>query len=170
MNILLIGFKHVGKSVVGKILSHRLNLPFIDLDEAILQHYSSPREIMNRRGEQYFRNLEHQVLQQIIASTPTVIALGGGTPIMLKNRKLMQNNIVIYLTANKKIVFDRIMQSGIPAFFSKDEKPEDTFNKLWQERQPIYEQLATLTITNNDTILGCVEDIINALPQGKISL
>lgn len=166
-SILLIGFKHVGKSVIGRELAFRLGWPFIDLDKAIerafenkYQEKCSCRQIMEKRGQSYFRNLEKKVLVQAIQSTPSVISLGGGTPMDEENQKLIKCHKVIHITAPRETVFKRIMSEGRPAFFSVEEPPLEAFNRLWDEREKIYQKLTGFSVNNNGSVVSGVAQIL----------
>ena len=144
---------------------------FIDLDDEIItEHHKrtgeklSCREIMKLHGEDFFRKIEHEVLQDVLlAKGLVVLALGGGTPMIEENRKLLQEHINIHITAPKSIVFERIMINGKPAFFPKDNEPFDTFQKLWKEREPVFQSLATFTVENTGTVDQAVENILTQL-------
>jgi shikimate kinase len=78
--IYLLGFMGSGKSTVGKLLSCELRWPFIDLDVVIEAGQGlSIREIFERSGESFFRQLERAALTEVSRTEPAVIALGGGT-------------------------------------------------------------------------------------------
>ena len=92
--IFLTGAPASGKTTLGRALAARLSLPFIDLDEAIVQ--SSGRtipEIFAASGESYFRDLEARILAETIrtADGRSVIALGGGTLLREDNRVLAES-------------------------------------------------------------------------------
>lgn len=168
--IILIGFKHVGKSVIGAELATRLTLPFVDLDNAIEsafenthQQIYSCRHIMEKYGQPYFRQLEKQTLAHIIQSVPSVISLGGGTPMLQDNQTLIRPHVCIHITAPRKVVFERIMQRGKPTFFPADMPPLQAFNRLWDERETVYNELADFAINNNDSITSGVNQIIQYL-------
>src|SRR5208337_3969707 len=78
--IYLLGFMGSGKSTVGELLSRELRWPFIDLDTVIEAGQGvSIREIFERSGEPFFRQLERAALTEVSKIEPAVIALGGGT-------------------------------------------------------------------------------------------
>jgi len=78
--IYLLGFMGSGKSTVGELLSRELQWPFIDLDTVIEAGQGvSIREIFERSGEPFFRQLERAALTEVLKTEPAVIALGGGT-------------------------------------------------------------------------------------------
>lgn len=163
----LIGFKHVGKSVVGRALALRLNQPFVDLDQVVETLYAtqqgewaSCRDIMVRHGQGYFRALEKQALSGILPEQVSVIALGGGTPWDHDNQRWLSQHHVIHLCAPQKVVFERIMAQGQPAFFPVDVDPLLTFQRLWQERIPVYNALSALVVDNHGEVNATVDLIL----------
>ena len=173
-HIILIGFKHVGKSVIGRQLAAELERPYRDLDEVIEQihqlrngAFQSCREIMNERGEKYFRDMEHEALQQVLNEPPpAIIAVGGGTPLSIENQKLLRGHQLIHVTASKSKVYERIMVSGRPAFFPKGRNSYLAFNELWQERDLIYRQLCKVTVDNSRSLDTTVQTLKTFLMPG----
>lgn len=172
-HIILIGFKNSGKSIVGSMLAKRMRRPFVDLDEKIQELHEQQsgkkmtcRKIMEECGEIAFREMENTALNRIteIENSPIIISVGGGTPMMSENQKLMNGHHIIHISAPKSIVFERIMINGKPAFFPKGEEAFISFQKLWNEREPIFQKLATISINNNGSIEQSVEMILNQLP------
>src|SRR3989339_1231267 len=98
-HIILIGFKAVGKSSVARSLAQQLNLNLIDLDQEIERSHKnlSCREIVEQKGEAHFRELEEQTLERILKSDPSIIALGGGAILNLKNRELIKNHKIVHV-------------------------------------------------------------------------
>lgn len=171
-HIILIGFKHVGKTAIGKKLAEHLHSPFIDSDLHLELLYAqktqkklSCRQIMQAEGQKYFRDLEHQILQQIITLPASIIAVGGGTVLAECNQRILNSQLVIHVTAPKEIVYERIIKKGNPAFFTDDEPMEVTFNRLWKEREGIYKKLATLTIENDSTLEKALENCLQILAE-----
>lgn len=166
-HIILIGFKNVGKTRIAKMLAQDLGLPYADLDAEIEQKYSdthhkklSCRQIMTAHGEPFFRALEHDVLQRIL-TTPTkmVIALGGGAVLRKDHHALLRKHVLIHVVAPQALVYERIMVNGRPTFFGQEENSYDAFERLWDERKPVYESLATLTLDNGSSVEDAVEKI-----------
>ncbi len=88
--VYLVGFMAAGKSAVGSALAGLLGVDFYDLDRLIEQRAGAPvHEIFERRGEGWFRDLEHQCLEQTGALESAVIATGGGTMTFARNRELI---------------------------------------------------------------------------------
>jgi shikimate kinase len=89
--IYLLGFMGSGKSTVGELLSRELRWPFIDLDAVIEAGQGvSIREIFERSGEPFFRQLERAALTEVLKTEPAVIALGGGTFAYEPNLELLR--------------------------------------------------------------------------------
>ncbi len=170
--IVLIGFKHVGKTQVGKRLARRLRKPFTDLDRQIEKVYAdtfdealSSRQIMQRHGEDFFRRLETKVLRQTLTGPSGVLATGGGTPLRTKNQWLLKKHQIIYIQAPAELIFERIMRRGRPAFFPEHIDPLLSFQKLWAAREPIYRSLNAVVVENKDSVTDTVEQIVQKLAR-----
>lgn len=91
MNIVLIGLKSCGKTSVGRALAAKLGKFFIDTDELIMERHGnrrqSIREICLQNGENYFRNLEKEVIATLAALDDAVVATGGGAVLEEENIK-----------------------------------------------------------------------------------
>lgn len=101
-----------GKTTIGKILSKKLNIPFIDLDEYIeKKEQLSINEIFTTKGEIYFRKQEHLFFKELLQSRETfVLSLGGGTPCYANNHLLLQSDVAdsFYLKAKVSTLVDRL--------------------------------------------------------------
>ena len=159
-HIILIGYKSVGKSAIGRELAREIKMRFIDLDEEVEKIYKREnklprnyRQIMLAVGQEVFRELEHRALQIALQNVSCcVISLGGGTPIFPKNKILIKSHTVIQITAPKNIVYERIMMNGKPAFFPDNEHPLVSFNRGWNGRKKIYDALANIKIDNSGSL------------------
>lgn len=170
-HIVLVGFKNVGKSSMGKALSIQLGVPFVDSDRELERKYAeetgsalSCREIMRERGEECFRSLEHAVLTDLLNRPEVaVIAAGGGAPLIEKNQQLLKNHQVVYVTAHKGSVYERIMVNGWPAFFPRDVDPYISFQRIWAEREPVYQALTDITVDNSGPLEKTVLELVEQL-------
>lgn len=172
--IILLGFKNVGKSTVGKKLAEKLRRPFIDLDEEIEQTYQSQaqqhlscREILIRHGEFFFREVEAQALRKVMNKPTAVIALGGGTPLREENQLLLKPHWLVHITAAPNIVYQRMMAHGKPAFFPMEQNTEDFFQRLWSQRETVYAGLADLTVDNTESVEQTVAVILKSLEKTR---
>jgi len=170
-HLILIGFKHAGKTLLGENLSTRLNRPFVDLDAEIIRQHTaqcgqeqSCREILQHHGDEFFRELESVALKEVLSEEiPLILALGGGTPLMKRNQTLLKGQQIVHITAPRSIVFERIMINGKPAFFSQETDAFEQFQKLWEERLPVFEQLAKITVKNEGAIDTLADEVLTRL-------
>jgi len=149
--IVLIGPPGAGKSSIGKALAKELNLNFIDSDseiEKISQKKIS--EIFIEDGEPAFRLLEVDVVRKVLADFDGVISLGGGAPINKEIQEVLQD-------ANYPVVFIdvSIAQAATRIGFNKDRplllvNPRQQWISLMNDRRPIYEKLASQTISSDN--------------------
>ncbi len=174
-HIVIIGFKSVGKSSVGKALAQQLNRPFFDLDAFIEFDYREKyqqaltfREILAKHGEKFFREMETSALQRCLKQQPAaVIALGGGAAMLEENQQLIQSHWVVHIVAQKDVVFNRMMKLGVPAFFPKGQDPAQFFQQLWSQRIEMYDTLSDVTADNTFAVEDAVEDILKEWEKAK---
>tara|TARA_Y100000385_G_scaffold62598_1_gene61457 strand:- start:2430 stop:2948 length:519 start_codon:yes stop_codon:yes gene_type:complete len=110
--IILIGMMGSGKSTVGLRLAQYLGFKFIDTDEMIVNtENSSIINIFKNKGENYFRDLETNLLDKLdkIEKNNVVIATGGGLPIYNNNmKKLMKIGSTVYLSITPSEIYFRL--------------------------------------------------------------
>jgi len=167
MNIILIGFKGCGKTLIGKTLAAKLKRGFYDTDSIIesiyaeeIKSYLSFREIYKKHGSEYFRNLERKALKRVEGFESSIISLGGGTLFLGKDvYGKFKGHIVIYLHVEPDILYERIIKNAIPAFFDSL-NPRQSFNKLYTERLPSYKRLANIVIDNSRDVEETVNNIL----------
>lgn len=174
--IILIGFKHAGKTVLGAALAKVLKMDFTDLDAMIELHYLQSmgealtcRKMVHKHGIDYFRSLESHILKKVMDMKPSILALGGGTPLKTANQELIAKGTVIQIKAPKGRVFERIMMQGRPAFFPDGEDAFDAFIRIWEEREPIYHRIADYYIDNTGSIEEGVQQILASLKQENVA-
>ena len=91
-NVILIGFMGSGKTRVGVKLSYRLRMPVEDTDK-LIEHREgrSISEIFAKEGEDWFRQQETKLLQELTQKKQRVIySVGGGTPVRPENREILK--------------------------------------------------------------------------------
>ena len=112
-NIVFLGMMGSGKSCIGKLVSKKLNLPFIDIDNLIEESAGMTiSEIFAKKGENYFRGLEEKITLQSLKETRNVVSLGGGGFINDKIRKeIIDNHFSFWLNWDVSILIKRIKDS-----------------------------------------------------------
>ncbi len=143
MRLYLLGFMGSGKSHVGKKLSARLNIPFIDLDDYIVrQEQKSINQIFQEKGEAGFRQIEKQCLINTGKMPNVIIGCGGGTPCFFNNMEWMnENGATYYLNYPVEILFHRLKtrKSRRPLIKDMDDSTLFSFiNQKLNERSKYY--------------------------------
>jgi shikimate kinase len=152
--IILMGIKHSGKTSLGKMIARDLYLPFQDLDTLMEELYSEDRKFNIRQiylklGEIGFRDLEYKAIQKTDIKGKTILSLGGGT---IDNPEVMalvkKADLLVFLDAEEKTLFDRIQKNGFPSFLKKS--PEKLFHNLYIRRRDLYKKIADITLKIKD--------------------
>ena len=157
MNAVLIGYRGCGKSTIGRKLADRLWCRFVDIDQLIVEKAGkSIREIFAQDGEERFRDLETEVLREVLPKGDHVLGLGGGTVMREQNRQLIRESgaKVFYLRCDAEELLRRIQADAKIA----DSRPNLTdlgggieeIRHLLSIREPIYRQIkhAELDVTH----------------------
>ena len=140
-NIIICGFMGTGKSVVGKAVSAALGFDFLDTDSLIEHRYGKTvAEIFREDGEEYFRDLEKEVLF-CLPEHNSVIAAGGGMIIDRENfKRLLGLGVMVLLTASLETIFRRIGDDNSRPLLS-DENLKGKVQELLSQRQPAYDRI-----------------------------
>ncbi len=165
MKIVLTGFMGSGKTSVGRELSRRLGYPFIDTDVLIEEREGMPISlIFKEKGEDYFRRLECEIVEEVLQRSDVVIATGGG---VIKNKRNVENlrrrGIIVWLKTDPEIILKRIMLEGGKRPLLNVEEPLEEINKLLSAREGFYMQADTVVETNFITPGEAAEEIIEKL-------
>ncbi|KAK9823384.1 hypothetical protein WJX72_002397 [[Myrmecia] bisecta] len=103
-----------GKSTVGKLLGKALTYPLLDSDGLIQQLAGqSIKEIFETEGEEAFRDMETEVLQQLMPFKACVIATGGGVVLRRKNWGYMHHGVVVWLNGSPELLARRTSRDGL---------------------------------------------------------
>ena len=137
-NIVLIGMMGSGKSLIGKILSKKLNLNFVDIDQKIEEiEKITISDIFKNKGEKYFREIEKNISIDYLKLENKIISLGGGGYINQSIRKqCFKNCTTFWLNWKNEILIKRIINSKKRPLAMKLNSFE--INKLILKRSKIY--------------------------------
>ena len=138
-NLVLVGMMAVGKSTIGKIVSRKCELDFIDIDAIIeKKNLMTIKEIFEKKGENFFRSQEEDNVLQALKKNSCVIALGGGAFINKKIREnILKKAISFWLDVDFKILNKRLMYSKKRPLLKK-EYDKNKIKELYLERRKIY--------------------------------
>lgn len=165
MNIVLIGFMGSGKTVVGRRLAAELRLDFLDTDELIEKTAGKKiSEIFAAEGEEYFRDLESEVLKTLRDYDHFVLSTGGGMVLRAENVALLKGlGPVVLLWTDPEKIWHRIKHEEHRPLL-KVADPEGEIVKRLGDREPFYRQAADWIIdTSKLDVDQVTEEIIKWL-------
>jgi shikimate kinase len=157
MNLILFGFKGVGKTFYGRKLAHLMHRPFIDTDDLSEELYAeekgerlTSKQIFQELGAVPFRALEKQAVFSLGKIKNSVIALGGGAIVDPDNLEFLQKlGALVYLKASPETLrlrMQKAIDKGETPAIVDPKQLETTFWRLIQERLPLYESIQCDTI------------------------
>ena len=169
MIISLVGYMGSGKSHISKILSDKINFKLIDLDKEISRRNKlTIPEIFEKKGEIYFRKLERETLEEILATQENIVlSLGGGTPVYYNNMEIINNNSAsIFLRASIATLAERISKQKekrpLIAKIADEDLPEFIAKHLFERN--VYYSKAQLSInTDQKDPEDIIQEIIEKL-------
>lgn len=158
MKIFLIGFMGSGKTHWGRQLSAKLGLPFYDLDTVIVEKEGRTiAELFSEKGEEYFRYLEKDTLEEIVDYQESfILSCGGGTPCFFNNIEFMKKNgKVIWLNTSidalKQRLFKERTSRPLISEVNDEELRRYIVRKLSERR--MYYQQADVTVSEESATL-----------------
>lgn len=163
-NLVLIGMPGAGKSTVGVVLAKQQGFSFVDSDLVIQEKTGLLlHEIIERQGDDGFRQVENRINASLVARH-SVIATGGS---VIYGREAMQHfkriGTVIYLKLSCSAVAERLgdlKERGVTL------REGQTLTQLYDERVPLYERYADVTVDcENKSIREIVAEIAARLPR-----
>lgn len=134
-----------GKTFMANNLSDSIHVPSLDLDQCIEEKSGcSIPELFQRLGESRFRDVEHDMLKEILSIPQSIIlALGGGTACFQRNHDLIQpDDLTIYLRCSIPVLKARLIneQEKRPMLVDQNDSLHDRILNLLAERDPWYQQ------------------------------
>jgi shikimate kinase len=150
--IVLVGFMGAGKTTVGRLLAGKLGVPFADSDLVIEERAGKPvRQIFADDGEPAFRQLEHEVIAELLGGPDLVLAAGGGAAAHPGTRALLSAVLVVYLRVSYAEAMHRVGGDQSRPMLARPD-----VGQLYTERDPLYRAAASCTV---DTDARAPEEI-----------
>lgn len=164
-NIVLIGFMGAGKSTISEFLKTAFAMDVIEMDQIIAEREGmSISDIFEVYGEQYFRDLETNLLIEMQSRTNVVISCGGGTPMRECNVvEMKKNGRVVLLTAKPETILDRVKDNHDRPLIENN-KTVPFITDLMEKRRAKYEAAADIIIeTDGKSELEICEELVHRL-------
>jgi shikimate kinase len=148
--VILIGPPGAGKSTVGGLLASRLGVSFTDTDAEVEAVAGKPvSDIFVEDGETAFRELERAAVERVLASSEGVVAVGGGAVLDQRTQADLTGQPVVYLETGFAAAAKRVgLGQARPLLIGN---PRATLKALLDQRLPIYQRLAWMTVGTDDT-------------------
>lgn len=159
--VILIGPPGAGKSTVGALLAERLSVGFLDTDASVEAVAGKPvSDIFIEDGEQAFRALERRAVAAAVAGHEGVISVGGGAVLDPGTRALLDGRSVVYLETGFAAAARRVgLDVPRPLLLGN---PRAQLKALLEQRLPVYQQLAWITVVTDSKAPAEVADEIAA--------
>ena len=157
LNFVLIGLPGVGKTTLGKLVAEQFNKEFVDMDSLIVNKENmSIKEIFDKYGEAYFRNLESNLCKELESKNNLVISTGGGVILNKENVKsLAKNGLIIFL------------DKDLDLFTLSDERPltknKEELKKIRDLRYNLYLSSCDVLINLNNNLDKNIEKIMEVV-------
>jgi len=164
-SIFLIGMMGSGKSSTGPVLAEILKYKYVDLDVLIEKLTKKTIDkVFSEEGEEYFRDLETQCLQEIIKLPSVVVSTGGGVVLKKENWGILRQGIIVWLDINKEIALNRLNSKDNIRPLLKG-NIDIKYEEIFQTRKDIYAQADLRVEINNEGVKNVAEKILNALKK-----
>jgi len=159
--LVLVGPMGAGKSSVGKELARRLGGMVLDTDEHVEnQTTTSVAEIFAAQGEETFRRYELVALEHAIVARYLVVATGGGIVTTQEALEILKHHHgVVFLDVSLEVALDRVRgDDHVRPLLSGDD--EAAMKAIMDQRRPLYEEAADLTVVTNNRSIEQITDAI----------
>lgn len=166
--IALLGLRGAGKTTIGKRLAKRRRVPFVELDKRIEQAADlSLGELFTLHGEDYYRRLEREVLQEVLREgKPMVLATGGGLVASAETFAMLRRAaITVWLRASPEDHWNRVVRQGDRRPMADHPQAMADLRSLLARREPLY-ALADHTVDTSSVRLDKVVDAIERQISG----
>lgn len=168
-NIVLIGFMGAGKSTIAGMMHEAFSMEVIEMDQVIAdQQGMSIPEIFEKYGEEYFRDLETNLLIDMQARQNVIISCGGGVALRERNVKEMKRNgKVVFLTASPETILERVRDDDDRPLLN-GHKNVEYISRMMKTRRPKYEAAADFIIsTDGKSSYDICREIVSELQRAS---
>ena len=168
-NIFLIGFMGAGKSTISDYLKNVLAMDVVEMDQCIVERQGmSISDIFETYGEEYFRELETNLLIEMQSRSNVVVSCGGGVPMRERNvTEMKKNGRVVLLTAKPETILERVKDNHDRPLLENN-KNVSFIADLLEKRRAKYEAAADIVVeTDGKSELEICEELIHRLREAE---
>ena len=168
-NIFLIGFMGAGKSTISDYLKNVLAMDVVEMDQCIVERQGmSISDIFETYGEEYFRELETNLLIEMQSRSNVVVSCGGGVPMRDRNVvEMKKNGRVVLLTAKTETILERVKDNHDRPLLENN-KNVSFIADLLEKRRAKYEAAADIVVeTDGKSELEICEEMIHRLREAE---
>lgn len=160
-HIVVVGMMGSGKSTVGRLLARRLDLPFFDSDDEVVARTGrSVTEIFSEDGEEAFRQIEADVMVDLLAAAQrSVIAAAGGAILRQSTREKLASALVVWLQVPVDVLVTRTQRGTHRPALAND--PQSVLTQMEKDRSALYGEVADIRIDAS----APVEAVVNAIME-----
>ncbi len=169
-NIFLIGFMGAGKSTISDYLKNVLAMDVVEMDQCIVERQGmSISDIFETYGEEYFRELETNLLIEMQSRSNVVVSCGGGVPMRERNVvEMKKNGRVVLLTAKPETILERVKDNHDRPLLENN-KNVSFIADLLEKRRAKYEAAADIVVeTDGKSELEICEEMIHRLREADV--
>ncbi|WP_420863683.1 shikimate kinase [Algirhabdus cladophorae] len=163
--VVFVGMMGAGKTAVGRAVAQYFDVPFRDSDAALEEAAQMTiAEIFDRDGEAFFRDRETQVIDRLLAKSPSILSTGGGAFMAARNRDLITaKGVSVWLQADLDLLWERVRHKDTrPLLRTAD--PYGTLKGIYEQRTPIYaEANVTVETLASYSISDTTQAVVQAL-------
>ena len=162
-NIFLIGYMGSGKSTVAAYMANQYGMEVFEMDEMVASREGMRiSDIFAKQGEEYFRDVETKLLQEICMQEDKVVSCGGGIVLREQNVEMMKKDgAIVLLSAKSETILERVKDDDNRPLL-KGNKTVAFINEMMEKRRERYESAADIIVQTDDKQ---VADICNEIIQ-----
>lgn len=166
MNVILCGMMGVGKTTVGVKIAEKTGRRWYDTDGIIVDRHGKISDIFEYYGEEHFRLMETEIVQELSKMDGLVVSTGGGLVLKEENDALLkENGKIVFLRATEETLLSRLSgDTTRPLLSGTTETLRVRLRKLLVERTPVYESVADCIVdVDGKTPDEIAEEVIKAV-------
>lgn len=166
-NIFLIGYMGTGKSSVAAHMTKTYGMEVVEMDEMIVcREGMSISDIFAKHGEDYFRDAEGKLLQEICQQENKVVSCGGGVVLRSQNvEEMRKGGRIVLLSAKPETILERVKDDDSRPLLVGN-KTVAFISEMMEKRREKYEGAADIIIqTDNKSVVDICEEMIERIKK-----